>query len=184
MMEDRPYQQRIIEKTVSYLKEGGKSIMIESATGCLAGDSVIIFNLGGKSKRITIEEAFFHFHGGDPGFIPDSGLCECGCGMKTKIPTKTDKSKGQIGGRPLRFIHGHQGKIEKWQNKPRVRSLLKDRIGLHDIQNVIRSGLKDVFTLCLTDGKQLTATSCHPIMTSKGWITLGDLQIGDLVMCE
>ncbi len=36
-----------------------------------------------------------------------TGLCECGCGATTRIPKHSDASKDQVGGRPLRFIDGH-----------------------------------------------------------------------------
>lgn len=36
-----------------------------------------------------------------------SGLCECGCGQPTRIASVTDRSKGWVRGRPLRFALGH-----------------------------------------------------------------------------
>jgi hypothetical protein len=36
-----------------------------------------------------------------------SGLCECGCGRKTRIATRTHAQSRQRKGEPLRFIHGH-----------------------------------------------------------------------------
>jgi hypothetical protein len=38
------------------------------------------------------------------------GLCECGCGQKTKIAQKTRAECGWIKGEPLRYIHGHHGR--------------------------------------------------------------------------
>ncbi len=40
-------------------------------------------------------------------FDEDYGLCECGCGARTTVSRKTDKSKGWVKGRPLRFRKGH-----------------------------------------------------------------------------
>src|SRR5215217_291434 len=37
----------------------------------------------------------------------DYGLCECGCGGKTAITRVTDRSKGWVKGKPLRFPSGH-----------------------------------------------------------------------------
>ena len=34
-------------------------------------------------------------------------LCECGCGATTNVATYTNRSKGIIKGKPLRFIRGH-----------------------------------------------------------------------------
>jgi hypothetical protein len=33
--------------------------------------------------------------------------CECGCGERTPIAKVTESRRGQVRGRPLRFIHGH-----------------------------------------------------------------------------
>lgn len=35
------------------------------------------------------------------------GLCQCGCGLPTRIAPVTDKSKGWIKGAPLKFLFGH-----------------------------------------------------------------------------
>lgn len=36
-----------------------------------------------------------------------TGLCQCGCGQRTSIPRKTDRSSGRYAGQPLRFVNGH-----------------------------------------------------------------------------
>lgn len=41
-----------------------------------------------------------------PGAIP-SGLCECGCGGKTRIARQSRPDWGQYKGHPVRYIHGH-----------------------------------------------------------------------------
>ena len=41
-----------------------------------------------------------------------SGLCQCGCGARTTISTRTRPEYGHIAGQPLRFIKGHSA------NKP------------------------------------------------------------------
>lgn len=38
------------------------------------------------------------------------GYCACGCGGKTTVPTKNQKFHNRVKGRPLKFIHGHNGK--------------------------------------------------------------------------
>lgn len=47
----------------------------------------------------------------------ESGLCQCGCGQKTRIAPVNDASKGWVKGAPVRFIKGHflknSGKGEK-----------------------------------------------------------------------
>lgn len=34
------------------------------------------------------------------------GLCQCGCGQKTRIPDKTN-AKGDVAGRPRKYLRGH-----------------------------------------------------------------------------
>ena len=36
------------------------------------------------------------------------GLCQCGCGRKTRLAPITDRSKGYVKGQPLRFVNGHR----------------------------------------------------------------------------
>jgi hypothetical protein len=36
-----------------------------------------------------------------------SGVCLCGCGALTRVPTFTDRSKGREKGVPLRYVNGH-----------------------------------------------------------------------------
>jgi hypothetical protein len=38
------------------------------------------------------------------------GICQCGCGGKTNLATKTSTRQGYIKGSPMRFIHGHHRK--------------------------------------------------------------------------
>jgi hypothetical protein len=35
------------------------------------------------------------------------GLCQCGCGARTRIATHNDKSKGWVKGQPLKFVRFH-----------------------------------------------------------------------------
>lgn len=35
------------------------------------------------------------------------GYCQCGCGQKTRIASRSNVSKEWIEGEPLRFVHGH-----------------------------------------------------------------------------
>ena len=42
------------------------------------------------------------------------GYCQCGCGQKTRIATKTDRRAGQYKGVPLRFILGHHLRIHHY----------------------------------------------------------------------
>lgn len=39
-------------------------------------------------------------------------LCACGCGKETPIPTRNRKSRGVVKGVPLRFITGHNARLQ------------------------------------------------------------------------
>lgn len=41
------------------------------------------------------------------------GLCECGCGRRTKVYPYNDRSRGWVKGRPQRFIAGHNRVVNK-----------------------------------------------------------------------
>ncbi len=66
-----------------------------------------------------------------------------------------------------------------------VRSLIDEHIHLNQINGVMYSGIKDVYKIILENGRELTATSNHKIMTKDGWKKLGKLEIDkDFVMCD
>lgn len=68
----------------------------------------------------------------------------------------------------------------------KVRSYIEkeDRIRLNEVDCVTYSGKKMVYKLTLEDGKSLKATIEHKIMTDKGFIELGNLKKGDMVMVD
>mgnify|MGYP001581916172 CR=1 FL=1 len=41
-----------------------------------------------------------------------SGLCECDCGMPTKIASQTIRSLGHMKGQPVRFVAGHNARLQ------------------------------------------------------------------------
>lgn len=46
------------------------------------------------------------------------GCCHCGCGRQTTIAPRTDRTKGWVGGQPLRYIRGHSGGTGGLKNLP------------------------------------------------------------------
>ena len=40
-------------------------------------------------------------------------LCACGCGQPTPLALRTRTEAGHVRGQPIRFIPGHQGRIQK-----------------------------------------------------------------------
>lgn len=55
------------------------------------------------------------------------------------------------------------------------------KIRLNKVERVVYSGVKPVYKLTLEDGKNITGTSDHPILTDKGWIGLGSLDKSNYV---
>lgn len=45
-------------------------------------------------------------------WVPPSGVCECGCGGKTQIATRSKPRFGQYIGYPLRFIYTHNNRVQ------------------------------------------------------------------------
>lgn len=45
--------------------------------------------------------------------VSGGGLCECGCGQRTRLAPQTAVSKGWIRGEPLRFIRGHANRTKQ-----------------------------------------------------------------------
>ena len=41
------------------------------------------------------------------------GLCQCGCGARTRLAPVTDRSKGWIKGEPLLYVRGHAMKMAR-----------------------------------------------------------------------
>lgn len=56
------------------------------------------------AEQIDLTTITLHSGGHDS---PESGHCECGCGQLAPIATRTNVRAGQVKGRPLRFISGH-----------------------------------------------------------------------------
>lgn len=46
---------------------------------------------------------------------PRRGLCECGCGQKTTVPTRNQSATHQVSGVPMRFVKGHNPKTASAQ---------------------------------------------------------------------
>jgi Fe-S cluster biosynthesis and repair protein YggX len=64
-----------------------------------------------------------------------------------------------------------------------VRSFNGERIILHEIEDVVYSGKKEVFELKL-ENHSIKATSNHKIMTKNGMIPLKKLKLSDEIMCD
>ena len=79
----------------------------------------------------------------------------------------------------------HKNKCWDLTKETYVRSFNGERIMLHSVLDVVKSGVKEVFELELYNGLKLKATSDHEIMTDKGFIKLKDLKPDySKVMCD
>lgn len=60
----RPDQLVATDQIVEAFENGARVVMLSAPTGCLAGDTILTINRGGKSFRITLAEMCHKFHGG------------------------------------------------------------------------------------------------------------------------
>lgn len=42
-----------------------------------------------------------------------AGYCQCGCGERTPVAARTNRSWGAVKGEPLRFLHGHAQRLRR-----------------------------------------------------------------------
>jgi hypothetical protein len=47
------------------------------------------------------------------------GICQCGCGKKTRLAPRTHTARGWVKGKPLRFFHAHNNGAIKHGHCPR-----------------------------------------------------------------
>lgn len=66
----------------------------------------------------------------------------------------------------------------------KVRCLHDDKgiFALNAVKNVLYSGIKPVYTVTTSDGKSVTATADHEILTPNGYVELQHLNIGDKII--
>ncbi|MEJ7648164.1 MAG: DNA polymerase III subunit alpha [Nakamurella sp.] len=78
-----------------------------------------------------------------------------------------------------------------WHTKFRNRGLTllafdfaDDRIRPKRVKDVHYNGVKPVFRVTLADGKSLTGTSNHRLLTPTGWMEIGDLRTGNSLIVD
>lgn len=82
---------------------------------------------------------------------------------------------------------GHENRKSLNENKAnKIRTYIKEenRIGVRNFIRVVYSGVKDLWNLQLIDGKRISATLDHKIMTKDGMVELQSLEAGDMVMVD
>lgn len=85
-----------------------------------------------------------------------------------------------------RFNGGSAGN-KTWN--PMIPTMVRSRypdgtIRLNQLGRAIYSGKKEAFELILSDGKRITGTWDHPILTPNGWVKLTELQPGNEVYVD
>lgn len=76
-------------------------------------------------------------------------------------------------------------KLYEKRDKKRLASLYLDKgkIHLNEIEDVVKSGIKEVYTLTTND-KEIKATKEHRFLTKDGWRKLEDINPGDMVLVK
>ena len=62
-------------------------------------------------------------------------LCECGCGTTTRLATRTYSSKGHVKGQPLRFVNGHNQRLNVGERHQHWKG---DAVGYMGVHNWLR----------------------------------------------
>lgn len=88
--------------------------------------------------------------------------------------------------RLVKRLHGDDALLPgpKWDTSiPTFAACAEDGvIRLGEVATAWESGLKATYTLTTESGRSIRATAEHPFLTPSGWVTLGDLSIGDSVL--
>ncbi len=77
--------------------------MERAVCGCGCGEPVARgrrFRQGHNRRPSTWQDQ-------DAATITGTGVCECGCGQRTGLARETNRAKGWVKGKPLRFVLGH-----------------------------------------------------------------------------
>ncbi len=81
------------------------------------------------------------------------------------------------------FRRFHNPKARTLRDQPwKCRSLLDDRFGLNEIEDVLFKGEKPTLRITLADGKTFRCTPDHRVMIPGGWSEAGDLRVGDTLV--
>lgn len=133
-----------------------KGVLIVGPAGCLAGDTVLPFRRGNKNsgRLLTVREAYYKFNQ-----IPRAGKGRGGFKSGARylwspeIPTQT-------------------------------LSMLDDGfIGYHEIEDIVYSGVKEIYEVEVESGRTIRVTHEHPFLKSNGdFSPLAALEVGQSVM--
>jgi len=116
----------------------------------------------------SMKEAYLYW------IITPYGLCRCGCGKKTEIPSSTKKRSGLIKGVPLSTVKGH--KILFKRKNIFIQSFGKNGIiEISEVKNIAELGILPVYQLDLKSGHKIKGCFDQEILTKEGWVSIGDV---------
>lgn len=151
--------------------------------GCLAGDTVVTFvNTNGHAVRPlarTLDQLWESWSEGErDGHAVDAGtaarvreLAKLGVGQRGIA------AHVGVGRRAVRSIV--EGKDERRDARWRIRGMnlrvldeATNEFTTGHIQDIVDKGIQPVYRLTLGDGKSLTLTENHRVLTDEGWLTM------------
>lgn len=131
----------------------GETMVIDAGAGCLAADTVVHLNRGGKGSRATIEWLVAQTTG-------------------RAIMTR------QLNGQRVE----QRSKPWDPKIVTRIAVALGDDIRLGTVASAWCSGEKETYRVRTAGGREIRATTKHPFLTADGWRALGDLAPGMTVL--
>jgi thymidylate synthase ThyX len=154
--------------------------------GCLTGDTEVTFvNTNGQTGpglRKTIDELWrMWYHGEIDGHAPDPGsvhiaeaLIASGGSLRAAERSsgisRHTVARRSVSGRPFGIRRAD------WRVRAMNLRVLNEEtgeFGVGHICDVVNKGLQPVYELTLADGKKLTLTENHRVLTTDGWATMG-----------
>lgn len=94
-------------------------------------------------RRLSSEDIEAHRSSWPAGI--EYGYCWCGCGNRTQIASKTDRTQKSLGGEHLRFFHGHKPKRRKKEGRPEAQT---PHLGRYCACGGVKSGQASVCKSC------------------------------------
>lgn len=154
--------------------------------GCLTGDTVVTFidTNGHATPKLakTINELWTAWTEGEAnGNAPDVSTREAAARLLAGGASQREVARTlEIGRRAVRRIAGGE-RIELRDARSRIRRMrlrvLNETTGeftAGHVSEIVDKGVQPVYRLTLADGKQLTLTENHRVLTGGGWMKMGD----------
>lgn len=93
--------------------------------------------------------------------------------------------KGRKSEKTLEQLYKHWQSHKEWQEFGYTVKCLSEHFGIFEyelVKDIVYSGCKPVYKITLKSGKFITLTEDHPVLTSKGYAEVKDLNINDSIM--